>query len=364
MRKLLDQFDLDMGSGAHLGSEETPISEEKATLLYIIDTLNKHLFEIDSHSIRKTRENLDNFAKEILQPSAEKLSDVLFRFRQFYSKYRIDESAYFEKTIEDFKTIVWDFVDQLSEDLAFDMKNDQTLNEKLMQLKEAVEANSISDLKNQSRQFIDSYIDFQSRKENRNKKKVAFIEKNLTTVKKKLVEANHNLHRDHLTQAFNRKSFDEQINQIWKMANANKKPASLMILDIDHFKKINDTYGHDMGDFVLVECVKLLQGLYSRESDFVARIGGEEFAILLPDYRLEHAADKAFKTLEQVRKEVFVKHGMELRFTISIGVAQLGQEEDVKQWIKRADLALYESKNTGRNKLTLAKYMNSQINVA
>ena len=65
-----------------------------------------------------------------MQPTTEKIEDVLFRFRQFYSKYRIDECAYFDQTFEDFKTIVWDFVDQLSDDLAFDEKNDKTINEK------------------------------------------------------------------------------------------------------------------------------------------------------------------------------------------------------------------------------------------
>ncbi|MCB0357151.1 MAG: GGDEF domain-containing protein, partial [Bdellovibrionales bacterium] len=230
-----------------------------------------------------------------------------------------------------------------------------------MQLKEAVEANSINDLKNQSREFIDSYIEFQSKKENRNKKKMAFIENNLSTVRKKLVDANNSMRRDHLTGAFNRKSFDEQIKQLHNVCHLKNKPASLMILDIDFFKKINDNYGHDIGDFILVECVKLLNKIFSREVDFVARIGGEEFAILLPDYRIEHAAEKAFKALEIIRKEVFIQDGHELRFTVSMGIAQLGPDEDTQAWIKRADQALYESKNSGRNKFTLSKYMKSHM---
>lgn len=353
MKKLLDQFDIGIESNHE--KEAPPISEEKATLLFILNTLNKHLFEVENHSIRKTRESLDLIAKELMNCSQEKVEDVLFRFRQFYSKYRIDECSYFEKTFEDFKTIVWDFVDQLSEDIAFDQKNDKKLNQKLLLLKEAVEANSIDELKNQSREFIDSYVEYQSKKENRNKKKMAFIENNLTNVKQKLVQANMNMRRDHLTKAYNRKSFDEHVKQLHKLNRSNNKAITLIILDIDFFKKINDNYGHDIGDFVLVECVKLLQNIFSRESDFVARIGGEEFAILLPDYRLEHAADKAQKALQIIRNEVFVQDGHQLRFTVSMGIAQLGESESIDQWIKRADQALYESKNTGRNKFTLSK---------
>jgi diguanylate cyclase len=183
-------------------------------------------------------------------------------------------------------------------------------------------------------------------------------------VKKQLVEANHAMRTDHLTGAYNRKSFDEAIKQHWQLYQISQVPVSLIILDIDFFKKINDRYGHDIGDFVLKECVKFLKEVYARPSDFVARIGGEEFAIILPEHAVEHAVQKAEEGLNRIRKEVFVKQDMELRFTVSMGIAQLENAETVDQWMKRADAALYESKNSGRNRHTVAPHKNNVIKVA
>ncbi len=144
------------------------------------------------------------------------------------------------------------------------------------------------------------------------------------------------------------------MKQIARLGELSTLPPSLIILDIDHFKKINDGFGHDVGDFILKECVRLLHEVFDRDTDFVARIGGEEFAIVLPDHPIELAAKRGHDALERIRREVFVQNNKELRFTISLGISQLNKGESVSNWIKRADTALYESKNTGRNKLTLS----------
>ncbi len=125
--------------------------------------------------------------------------------------------------------------------------------------------------------------------------------------------------------------------------------------NIDFFKKINDSYGHDIGDFILKECVRLLNEVFNREDEMVARIGGEEFAVVLPNQSIEHAVQRADEALNRIRNEVFSQGEIkELRFTASMGIAQLLENEEPSEWLKRSDLALYQSKNTGRNKYTLA----------
>jgi diguanylate cyclase len=353
VKKLIDQLDYDWGGNNDKAKSRPKISEERATLLYLIDVYNKHLIDIDSHPIRRVRESLDDYSKELV--NTEKVEDTLFRFRQYFSSYRVAEYTYLRKTFEDFKGIIWNFVEQLSDEAVLEQLEDKEMHSSLQQLKEAVEADSIDVLRLKSREFIHRYVDHQSRREERRNKRMKTVKKNLSTVKKQLIEADRSMRVDHLTQAYNRRSFDEQLKQQSQLFQISKAPVSMIIMDIDFFKKINDTYGHDIGDFVLKECVRTLQEIFTRDHDFVARIGGEEFAVILPEHALEHAIKRAEDVLAKVRKEVFIHGEMELRFTVSMGIAQLAEGESTDQWLKRADMALYESKQGGRNRYTVSK---------
>lgn len=355
MQKIVEQLDIDLTTQSKTVSPMTiDVSEEKATLIFIIDTYSRHLLEIEGQPTRKIREQLDQFTKDLLQAHPEKLEKTYFRIRQFFSTHRLDEYTYVHKTLEDFRTIIWDFIEQLSEEFQIDKKNDIELNQSFHLLKDAVEANSIPALKNQARQFIDQYIEFQTRKDERRDQRMHHLKKNLDQVKNKLVEANQSMKIDHLTQVNNRLSFDEHLKQQFQFSHLYQQPVCLMMLDIDHFKKINDQYGHPVGDFILQECCRVLKSIFHREHDFVARVGGEEFAIILPYYQVEHAVVKAEQALQKIRSETYIKDEHRIQFTISIGVAELNQSESIEQWYKRADSALYLSKNSGRNKFTVA----------
>lgn len=354
VQKLASQFNLeDTSKPASSNASADHLSEELATILFIIDNLNKYLLEIDQQPVRKIRETLDDYARELLNPKSQ-MDRVLFRFRQFFGSYRIAEYTYLVKTFDDLRGIIWELVDQLSEDVRDVTTEDQEILHSLQELRDAVESNSIEGVKAQSRKFIDSYVEHQTKKDGRRAAKIGSLKKNLNSVKKQLFEANASMRKDHLTGAFNRKSFDEQVQAFTKMNQLSPEPICLLMLDIDHFKKINDTFGHAIGDFVLKECVKILQDLCARPIDFVARVGGEEFAILLPGFNLESGSKKAEQILQRTRADVFIHEGHELRFTVSIGIAELHPKENRDHWIKRADSALYASKHSGRNKWTLS----------
>jgi diguanylate cyclase len=353
VQRLIEQLDLDVKDQSS-AKAKAQISEDRATLLYIIDTYNKNLLEIDTHPVRRVREILDEFTTELVDsenPNAEK---ILFRFRQFFSHYRVDEYTYIRKTFEDFKGILWDFVDQLSEDIVAERKDDDNIKISLEELKEAVEADSIQILKAKAREFIDFYLESSTRREISRDRRMTGIKKNLDFMKKQLTEANKNMRLDHLTEAYNRKSFDERAKQQQQLFTLSNTPVTMILMDIDFFKKVNDTYGHDVGDFILKECVRMLKETFHRESDFIARIGGEEFAVILPDYAIPHAIKKAEEFMAAVHKETFVHEQHQIKFTVSMGIAQLEHNETVEQWLKRADSALYTSKNSGRNRYTIA----------
>jgi diguanylate cyclase len=355
VQKLIEQLQYEPNA-SDKDRKQGELSEDRATILFLIDIYNKHLIEIDAQPVRRVREYLDEFARELMNTDKTHSEKTLFRFRQFFSGYRVNEYTYVQKSFDDFRGILWDLIDQLGEDFRSEQTEDKEIGESLHNLKEAVEANSINDVKFKAREFIDTYVEHQSRRERRRSKRMHGIKKNLDVVKQQLNEANRSMRVDHLTEAYNRKSFDEKVKQEWQLHAIGKNPVTILTLDIDHFKKINDTYGHDVGDFVLKECVGTLKSLFHRSTDFVARVGGEEFAVVLPDYALEHAVIKAEEALSRIRKEVYITGEHQLSFTISMGIAQLLDGESIESWIKRADQALYSSKQTGRNRFTVAPH--------
>jgi diguanylate cyclase len=354
MTNLLDQ--LGFLSEDTEKTDQPTLSEDHATLLYIIDVYNRHLFQIEGQPVRKVRGILDAFSKELVHSTKGRShEEILFRFRQWFSSYRVDEYGYIQNTFEDFKGIIWDFADQLAEELRVEKDSDQILKSSLDDLREAVDSNSIDALRAKSREFINTYIESHSQKDERRQKKIKTIQRNLSTIKKQLSEAHKAVNLDHLTGAFNRRSFDEQMKRCKTIFEISESPVSMIVLDIDFFKRINDSYGHEIGDFVLKEFVHLLQELFARPEDMVCRIGGEEFVVLLPGYSLEHAVKRAEEALERIRKDVLVHGDLQIAFTASMGIAQLNPGETPEQWLKRADTALYASKHNGRNQVTIAK---------
>jgi diguanylate cyclase (GGDEF)-like protein len=131
-------------------------------------------------------------------------------------------------------------------------------------------------------------------------------------------------------------------------------PPTLLLADVDHFKKVNDTYGHPAGDEVLRRVGEALVRNFLRKEDFVARYGGEEFAVVMMDASLEDARGLA----ERVRKSVrglLIEHGVHsIDVTISIGLSSLLPGETASAWVDRADRALYDAKTKGRARVVVA----------
>jgi two-component system, cell cycle response regulator len=158
---------------------------------------------------------------------------------------------------------------------------------------------------------------------------------------------------DSLTGLYNRNFLDAHIQNIVNQSIQNRKPFSLMILDMDYFKSVNDTYGHNVGDEVLQQLAKRIIDAV-RSSDLVARIGGEEFMVLLPETVMQDAYHLAERVRNHIGSHPFaISHEQQsLTKTVSIGIAELGMVNDnTSALIKRADNALYEAKNGGRNRV-------------
>ena len=157
---------------------------------------------------------------------------------------------------------------------------------------------------------------------------------------------------DGLTGIANRRKLDEALENEFLRAKRYGRPLSIAILDADHFKKVNDTHGHIVGDFVLKKLATLFQQNIRRE-ELLGRYGGEEFVVVMPEVDSSGAFQLAEKLRKTVESTVFKSGEAELPITISVGVATLGAEESVKAFIDTADQALYKSKEDGRNRVTI-----------
>jgi diguanylate cyclase (GGDEF)-like protein len=156
---------------------------------------------------------------------------------------------------------------------------------------------------------------------------------------------------DKLTNIYNRRYFFEMSQNILLIAAREKKHVTLLMLDVDHFKYVNDHYGHQAGDLVLIELVKTIKNLL-RKSDLLARIGGEEFAILLNDTSLVQSKIIAEKVRLMIENTPFIHNGKEIKTTISVGLAEINdQHVSIEHLYKQADKQLYIAKNAGRNKV-------------
>lgn len=169
-----------------------------------------------------------------------------------------------------------------------------------------------------------------------------------------LTELSQLIMEDSLTGLYNRRYFNRALKNEVERSSREHRPLGLAIIDIDHFKKVNDTWGHDGGDEVL-KVVANLMGKNVRQSDTLIRIGGEEFAVIMPNIRHRVAKDVMERLRLDIENSVIPVSDKELRITVSIGVTvrEANQFLSADNLYKQADLSLYEAKESGRNKVVL-----------
>lgn len=175
--------------------------------------------------------------------------------------------------------------------------------------------------------------------------------------KKDLEQANSELailsQTDGLTLLFNRTHWETCLQAEYKRWTRSQHASCLVMLDIDHFKNVNDTYGHVVGDEVIRHISGLIRS-HVRETDVSGRYGGEEFAILLADTNIVNAQVFAERLRKEVESSVVKYNDIDVQYTISIGLAEIDSSiKNYEAWIECADSALYRSKETGRNKISL-----------
>ena len=183
--------------------------------------------------------------------------------------------------------------------------------------------------------------------------RVRQAEREVVRLQEELAHASEMVRTDALTGALNRKGMDEAIEREVARARRKNSPLSVALLDIDNFKKLNDTHGHEAGDQALVHLAQVVRETL-RPTDTLARYGGEEFVIVLADTRLDDGVQAMVRVQRELTRKFFLHRNEKMLITFSCGVAELGPAESPADGVKRADQAMYLAKRAGKNRVVAA----------
>ena len=276
-------------------------------------------------------------AQEAKEEPKEEITNVNKKFLDFFGVDNFDEFIKSKKNIFDF----------FQEEFGFITKEQITKQESWIKyIKDLHEIDRIVKIKGASleEKIFAINVDYYENKDDY----YVFSLTDITKLKEKSNLLEYQASHDKLTGLFNRNRFDEIYTKEIKRTKRYNNELSIIIFDIDDFKMVNDTYGHQIGDEVLKEIAKItLNGV--REQDINVRWGGEEFLILLPQTNITGALTVASKIKSAIKEHIFTDKS--LKITASFGVSQLLDEDDEVTLISRSDKLLYEAKKTGKDKV-------------
>ena len=185
-------------------------------------------------------------------------------------------------------------------------------------------------------------------------KEVSEAEARIKDLESKLAHMSELVREDQLTGSLNRRGMDDVFEREADRADRRNTPLCVALLDLDNFKKLNDTHGHAAGDEALIHVVRIVKQTL-RSIDVIARYGGEEFVIIMPETGLEEASQAMTRVQRELTKHFFTANDQRLFITFSAGVALRAPREPQEAAIKRADKAMYEAKQTGKNRVVKAR---------
>ncbi len=262
---------------------------------------------------------------------------------------------------------IWDIIGLQRTAISTLGTENQTYNRKVHGQSKQIEAITIlDDIKTMKKNIKKEVMSIQAivrKKEEQDRQQMEALAKQISSLNVELKKVKTKAMTDGLTKAYNREAFDSYIRKIVDQNSIKSSPFSLLMLDIDDFKKINDGYGHQIGDRVLVALVKKCAE-FIRDEDFLARYGGEEFIIVLPGASLRNALKKAQRLRKTIAETHYTtdkeKGGKGLSITVSIGASSFRKNDSVSTVIDRSDQALYQAKRTGKNRVASEKDIKSE----
>jgi diguanylate cyclase (GGDEF)-like protein len=274
---------------------------------------------------------------------------------RFVLQSRKDEQRVIDKSLRDLRESLWAFVECFSKSVSEDTASDTKSVEVVERLREAVVGGDVAMIKREAILTAQNVKTAINSRQQRQREHVDKLSAKLEDVSSALIRAKREGETDALTGLFNRAAFDAHMKRMTEMCVLMSTPPLLVVMDIDHFKWVNDKHGHDVGDKAIKAVAARLRATCRRAEDFVGRFGGDEMVAVLdgiaPGLELAQGDRILFAIREielPVDKEI-------LRMSCSIGMARAKPGESPEDWFRRGDNALYRSKRAGRDRATSAE---------
>lgn len=272
------------------------------------------------------------------------------RVRRFFADRRHAEKSFVTERLQDYRGVVDDLVTGLRDVGQRDQTTESSVRESLINIEDAVATGILPRIKAALTETVSQINDTFSEQKKEYETQLHELNERMSSLRQDLVAAREEMKRDALTDAFNRGAFDSAIMQSLNMHFILQQPVTLVMVDVDNFKYINDNFGHAAGDEVLRAVGDCLARSFIRKSDFVARYGGDEFAVILTDTPAEFCGKLMQRFLEHAREISVPSAPGETLVACSAGYTEIADDDTVTSLLKRADKALYQAKAEGRDR--------------
>ena len=343
------------GLSATLSDCSERLSYYRQSLLTVLEYLRDFsldIKEIESEAYKNDIDDLSTFFAS--DKKLRKTKSVFDKHKKRIHRYIERQRVYIQDREKELK----DIIDLLAKALATLDSENQVYNQKIYAQSEKIEQiTRLDDIKRIKQELTDQIEQMREtvrQKQSHDIGELELLSKKVSVLDTELKKARAESMLDGLTGIGNRRAFDLKIREMVEIASRSGSELSVLMLDIDDFKKINDGFGHQTGDRVLVALARKCHSLI-RNDDIIVRYGGEEFVILLPNASLDNAvikADKICKTIASTRYALDdIEPGNTLSITISIGVSTFSNGDSPMTVMERADGALYQAKKRGKNRV-------------
>jgi diguanylate cyclase len=274
--------------------------------------------------------------------------------REFVRDYCRNSSSHAREVITDLRQVVWVFIQNLNQTVSQSADTDDRIRAQMTKLEFLAHGSSTSDLKREVLSTIVTVAQVLEERKRNDHARVESLGAKVRRLGEELESARKESEVDPLTRLFNRKAFNDFLARTVELSHAFGQPACLMLVDLDRFKPINDTFGHQTGDSVLSSLADVLSRIFLRKNDMVARYGGDELAVVLRETSVRDGSTLADRLLRAVRALRFEREGASIGLSVSIGIAELTANDTAETWLKRSDEALYSAKKEGRDRVAIA----------